>query len=345
MVYALEHFDSSTQTATKATVFHERVICRSARQLGADTPEDALAICLDLAGEVRLAEIAALLGAEEDEARRELGSLVFDEPDTGELVPAAEYLSGNVRLKLKRAEEACAREARYAANVVALKEVQPRDLAPDEIQAQLGAAWIDRKYIEQFLRETLEDRTLKVEHAGGAMWVVHSEQLDTVHATGQWGTERYPAPHIAQALLEQRPIRIYDVGPNDERKFNVTATDEATEKANELAERFSEWIWEEPERASTLAARYNERFNAIVPRSYDNTKLSLPGLAVTFRPRPHQIAAVARIVHEPAVGLFHVVGAGKTAEMVMGAMELKRLGLVSKPVIVVPNHMLEQFSR
>ncbi len=344
-VYALEHFDSATQTATKAAIFRERVLVHRPQRLGADTPEDALAICVDKFGEVRLDEVARLLGTDTSRARQKLATLVFDEPDSTRLVPAAEYLSGNVRQKLKAAELAMMDDERYAPNVAALVAVQPRDLAPDEISAQLGAAWIDRRYVEQFLRETLEDPTLTVDHPGAALWTVQSRVAKSVQTTSQWGTERYPAPQIAQALLEQRPIRIYDEGPLGERRFNAEATDAAMEKANELAERFSEWVWQQPERAAVLTRTYNERFNAIVPRSYDGVSLSLPGLTLSFKPRQHQIAAVARIIQEPGVGLFHEVGAGKTAEMVMGSMELKRLGFANKPAVVVPNHMLEQFTR
>jgi N12 class adenine-specific DNA methylase len=134
--------------------------------------------------------------------------------------------------------------------------------------------------------------------------------------------------------------------PDGERRvLNLEATLAAQEKAGELGERFSEWAWEDPARAAELARAYNEKFNSLVLRSYDDAQLSLPGLAITFRPRPHQLAAVARMIHEPTAGLFHEVGAGKTAEMIMGATELRRLGLVRKPAVVIPNHMLEQFSR
>jgi N12 class adenine-specific DNA methylase/SAM-dependent methyltransferase len=344
-VLALEHFQGSTQTATKASIFRQRVVARRAPRLGADTAADALAICLDSLGEVRIREIARLLGVDEVDARRELGTLVFDEPGTSRLVPAAEYLSGNVRAKLAAALAAAADDPRFTPNVTALTGVLPRDLGPDEIHAKLGAAWIDASYVREFLAEILEDPTVYLEHPGGAMWAVRSSQSHSVLSTSRWGTERYSAIEIAQALLEQRPIRIYDSGPDGERIFNPTATVAAVEKSTEMSERFAEWVWEHPERAAALARIYNERFNAIVPRSYDGASLSLPGLALSFQPRPHQLAAVARIIHEPAVGLCHEVGAGKTAEMVMGAMELRRLSLVNKPAVVVPNHMLEQFTR
>ena len=344
-VFALEHFDATHQTAAKADIFRQRVVAPRAPRLGADTPADALAICMDQHGEVRLDEVARLLGIPPEQARAELGTLVFDDPDTGRCVPAPEYLSGNVRVKLTQARAAAAEDARYAANVAALTEVIPRDLAPDEIEARLGAAWISAPYVAQFLREMLDDPSLVVEHPGGSTWTVKSDRRQSVLATSRWGTKRYPAADVAQALLEQRQIRMYDVEPDGTRYFNPGETVAAQEKATELAERFSEWVWEDPQRANTLAAEYNNRFNAVVLRSYDNASLCLPGLTVSFQGRPHQLAAVARIIAEPSVGLFHEVGAGKTAEMVIGAMELRRLGMVTKPAIVVPNHMLEQFGR
>jgi N12 class adenine-specific DNA methylase len=348
LVFALEEFDPVGQRAARASVFRERVIAPRAPRLGADTPADALAICLDARGEVRLDEIARLLGSTEHEARAQLGMLVFDDPGTGRLVPAAEYLSGKVREKLRHAERAAEDDPAFAVNVAELGRVIPPDLTPGEIDARLGAAWIDARYVEQFLREILDDPGVRVEHPGGQIWAVRGNP-HTVLARSTWGTSRYPAPQLAQALLEQRSIEVRDTvidATGQERSvLNVDATLAAQEKAAELAGRFSEWAWEDPARAAALARTYNDRFNSLVLRSYDDATLSLPGLALTFRPRPHQVAAVARMIHEPAVLLAHEVGAGKTAEMIMGVTELRRLGLIRKPAVVVPNHMLEQFAR
>jgi N12 class adenine-specific DNA methylase/SAM-dependent methyltransferase len=344
VVQALEEFDPVSQRAIKAAIFTRRVVAPRNPRLGADTPADALAICLDICGEVRLAAIARLLGVDEDQARQELGSLVFDDPGTGKLVAAAEYLSGNVREKLKTAQQAAAEDPRFAVNAEELGKVIPADLTPAEIDARFGAAWIDHTVVWQFLREILEDPAIKVEHPGGQVWTVKGNR-GTVLATSTWGTSRYPAPHLAQAMLEQRRIEVRDKVGDDAWVLNVDETLAAQQKAADLSERFAAWAWEEPSRAAELAAVYNERLNSIVLRNYDDAQLSLPGLALNFEPRPHQVAAVARIIHEPAVGLFHEVGAGKTAEMTMGAMELRRLGLARKPAIIVPNHMLEQFGR
>jgi N12 class adenine-specific DNA methylase len=345
LVFALEHFDPLDQRADKADIFRERVVAPRAPRLGADAPDDALAICLDTHGRVDLREVARLLGVDEQAARVALGTVVFDEPGTDRLVPAAEYLSGNVRRKLAAVGAALRDDPRLQANVDALREVLPRDLGPGEITARLGAAWIDASYVQQFLRETLEDPGLVVEHPGGSTWAVRPGSRHGVLSTSRWGTERYPAHAAAQALLEQRQIRVYDRSEDDRLVLNLAETAAAQARASELAERFSEWVWEDPTRSAELARVYNDRFNSLVLRSYHNARLSLPGLALTFKPHPHQVAAVARIIAEPAVGLYHEVGAGKTAEMVMGAMELRRLGLVNKSAFVVPNHMLEQFSR
>jgi N12 class adenine-specific DNA methylase len=347
LVYALEEFDPVGQRAAKAAIFTQRVIAPRAARLGADTPADALAICLDTCGEVRLGQIARLLGVPPEQTRRDLGTLVFDDPETGQLLSAAEYLSGNIRTRLSAAEAAAARDPRFAVNAAGLRKVLPADLAPGEIDARLGAAWIEASRISQFLREILDDDTAEAEHPGGQVWAVRGRD-HTVLATSTWGTPRYPAPHLAQAILEQRKIEVRDLveTPDGERRvLNLDATLAAQEKAVALGERFSEWVWEDPARAASLARAYNDKFNNLVLRSYDGARLSLPGLAVTFRPRPHQIAAVARMISEPTAGLFHEVGAGKTAEMIMGVTELRRLGLVRKPAVIIPNHMLEQFAR
>ncbi|MEJ3743140.1 SNF2-related protein [Actinomycetes bacterium KLBMP 9797] len=347
LVYALERFDEAAQTATKADVFTTRAIAPRAPKLGAETPEDAIAICQDIYGELTLERVAWLLGMDETEARLRLGTLVFDEPGTDRLVAAAEYLSGNVRAKLDAARAAAAEDARYAPNVEALTAVKPVDLTPQEIRVRLGASWVSGAVVQQFLQELLDDPTLKVEHGdGGTDWDVTSRRRASTLATSTWGTERMSAVDIAENLLKQRPVRVYDVDPVTEKRIlNPDASLAAQTKATEINERFAEWLWEQPQRANAHLAIYNERFNSLVLRSYDDVRLTLPGLALTFKPHPHQHAAVARMVNEPSVGLFHEVGAGKTAEMVMGVMELRRLGLARKPLIIVPNHMLEQFSR
>jgi len=349
LVRALEVFDDSTQRAAPATLLSERVVAPRAPRLGAETPQDALAICLDTHGRVDLEEIAALLGQEPEEARRALGELVYHDPAAGQLVPAAEYLSGDVRSKLAAARRAIGEDPELQVNVAALERVLPADLGVEDIEPRLGAAWIDADTHRQFLSEILDDDTVAVEHPGGAIWAIRARN-QTVRATSEWGTGRMPAAQIAKAAIEQRPIQVTDEiddGQRVRRVVNPTETTAAQEKAQAMQQRFAEWCWEQPDRTSRLLEEYNRRFNSLVLRDYTGAgaELTLPGLTRTFTPQAHQRAAVARIIAEPAVGLFHCVGAGKTAAMAIGVMELRRLGLVRKPCVVVPNHMLEQFSR
>jgi len=346
LVMALESFDESSQTALPATMLSQRTLVARTPVLGVDSADEALAVCLEANGRVDLDHIASLLGSSPAEARAALGELVYLDPAGDALVPAAEYLSGNVRDKLDVATAAAQARPELAINVTALQAVIPEDLGMDDVQARLGAAWIDADTHQAFLREILADPKLLVEHPGGAIWGVRANNR-SVEANNEWGTDRMPAPAIAKAVLEQRPVQVTDETSDGKRVVNPVETAAAVEKAEALQERFGEWVWEDPERGTRLLAEYNRRFNALVLRDYtaEGERLTLPGLAQTFTPRPHQRAAVARILNEPAVGLFHQVGAGKTAEMVLGVMEMRRLGMVNKPAVVVPNHMLEQFAR
>jgi len=345
LVKALEVFDDTDQTARPAARLRERVVAPRPPVRGADTPADALAICMNEAGRVEVNRIAELLGVEAETARRQLGELVFDDPGLGRLVPAAEYLSGNVRAKLDAAQVAATDRPDLAGNVAALNKVQPAPLGPAEITARIGAVWIPDTDHQQFLQELSGDLRARVEYGGGTVWEVRCAAY-TVAATSQWGTGRRPIGDLMQSLLSQSRITVHDkVG--DVPVLNETETEAAREKARALQDRFADWVWEHPARAARLVEEYNRRFNGLRLRTYDTegAQLTLPGLARTFTPRWHQLSAVARMISEPAVGLFHQVGAGKTAEMVIGAMELRRLGMARKPALIVPNHMLEQITR
>jgi N12 class adenine-specific DNA methylase/SAM-dependent methyltransferase len=344
LVFALEDYDPESATATTAPILNRRVIVPRIPATEAETPADALAVCLDAHARVDIDAIAGLLSMSAAQARLALGTLVFDDPETGVLVPAAEYLSGDVRAKLRAATAAGYDDPAFNPNVAALREVQPADLTPGEIDGRLGAAWIDADIVRGFLSDILEDPSVAVEHPGGQVWAVDGRNY-TVRARATWGTKRYPAPDLAQAILEQRRIEVKDPIGEGRYVLNVEETAAAMEKATEMQERFAEWLWDDPRRAAKLAAEYNSRFNAIALRSYDGARLSLPGLSAAAPTlHDHQHSAVARIIAEPAVLLAHDVGAGKTLEMICGAMELRRLGLVRKPCVVVPNHMLDQFA-
>jgi len=210
----------------------------------------------------------------------------------------------------------------------------PPPSAPTRSGPRLGVPWVTAADIAAFVTEVLGCDQVMVEHAEvAAMWAVAvpTWRRRTVAMTSEWGTSRLDAVAILEKSLAQQPVSVYDVGDDDKRVLNVTATMAARERQEALEARFAEWVWEESVRAARLAARYNELFNSVVLPTYDGAHLSLAGLAESFVPHPHQRDAVWRIVSEPNVLLGHAVGAGKTATMIMGGQELKRLGLVNKP--------------
>ena len=218
--------------------------------------------------------------ASPEEARTALGELVYDEPGTGRLVPAAEYLSGKVRKKLREAGQAAGDDPRFEVNVAALRRALPPDLGPGEIDARLGASWIDPRYVQQGLREILEDPALKVEKGHGTSWTVTGNKT-SVLATQVWGTEDKDAVSLAACLLEQRPVKVSaerserdDTAHDKHRKRlqAAAATVTARAKADELNRRFGEWLWEHPDRTADLVRTYNERFNSLVLRSYDGAQ-------------------------------------------------------------------------
>ena len=346
LVAALEVFDDETHQARPAAIFTERVVSPPAHRLGVDSAPEALAVCLDETGSVDLDRIATLLGCDPDDARAELGNHVFTDPVSEQLVPATEYLAGNVRRKLDAARQAASADDRWATNVAALEAVLPRQLGPGEIHAGLGAPWIPAHDIEAFCTEVL-GAEVEVEHlAALGRWTLalRAGRRASVSLSSEWGTARADAVSLLDAGLNQRLFTVTD--EIDGRRIrNDAETIAARDKQDAIATRFASWVWEEPERASRLAGRYNELFSSVVVPAHDGSHLSLPGLADTFRPHQHQRDAVARILTDGRALLAHAVGAGKTATMVMAAMELRRLGSANKPAFVVPNHMLEQFSR
>ena len=347
LVAALEVFDEEAQQARPAAIFRERVIDPPHERHGVDTPEEAVAVCLDETGSVTVQRAAELLGTNPSTARRQLGELVYEEPGTDRLVPASEYLSGNVRAKLAACRAADDPGGRYRPNIAALDRVLPRQLEPAEITARLGAPWIPSADIEQFCREVL-DASVDVEQLPQiGHWTarLRGGSRRSVALSSEWGTSRADAITLLDAALNQRLHTVTDATDDGRRIRNDAETLAARDKQEALATRFSSWVWEDPERAARLAGRYNELFSSTVLPTFDGSHLTLPGLAGTFVPRPHQRAAVARILTDGRALLAHAVGAGKTATMVMAAMELRRLGSASKPAVVVPNHMLEQFFR
>jgi N12 class adenine-specific DNA methylase len=347
LVAALEVFDDETQQARPAAIFTDRVVSPPAERLGVDSAADALAASLDETGRVDLDRIAELLGTDTDAARRDLGELVYDDPATSETQPASRYLSANVRQKLEVARAAAAREPRWERNVAALEQVLPPQLEPSEITAGLGAPWIPASDVEAFCREMLgaEVEIERLSALGHWTVALRAGRRASVSLSSEWGTARADAISLLDAGLNQRLYTVTDETENGRRVRNDAETIAARDKQDAIAARFAAWVWEDLDRAERLAGRYNEIFASTVVPAHDGSHLTLPGIAETFRPHPHQRDAVARIVTDGRALLAHAVGAGKTATMVMAAMELRRVGSVSKPAVVVPNHMLEQFTR
>lgn len=346
LVAALEVFDEDTQAAQPAAIFSERVIEPPVTRDRVDTPTDAIAVCLDESGQVTAERAAQLLDIDADEARRLLAPLVFEDPETRELVPAARYLSGNVRAKLAVARTAAERDPVWQGHVDALEAALPPQLEPGEIRAQLGAPWIPARDVEAFADEVLDARVEAEWIPEVGTWTVKSTSWrGSVALTSEWGTARADGITLLDASLNQRLHTVYDQVEDKKRVRNDSETIAAREKQEALKDRFAAWVWEDDERARRLADAYNELFSSYVVPTYDGSHLTLPGLSADFTPHQHQRDAVARILAEGRAGLFHAVGAGKTATIVMAAMEMRRLGSAAKPAVAVPNHMLEQFSR
>lgn len=361
-VAALEIYDPETNAAAKAPIFSRRVVRPRIEMTRADTAEDALLVVLDRMGRLDLPAIGALWGGrEEAEVVDALGDRIYRDPETGRWETADAYLSGQVRVKLRAAREAAERDPRYARNVAALEAVQPEDLRPSEVDAALGCAWIPQEDVAEFVRDLLgavvRNGTVEVSHLSReAAWRVSvpSYVRRSVEATMVWGTKRADAIRLIEDALNQRTTQIYDTveevdpGTGRSRKRtvrNVKESLDAQEKQRQVQERFVSWVWEEPERARRLLARYNELFNGTRLRTYNGDHLTLPNTSEAVRLDPHQKDVVWRVLQAGNTLMAHVVGAGKTYAMVAAGMELRRLGLARKVGHVVPNHMLEQYAR
>ncbi|MHA5023085.1 DEAD/DEAH box helicase family protein, partial [Streptomyces sp. SD35] len=352
-LFGLEEWDDKTNTATEQQVLLSRVLEPRRLPTRAKTAEDAIALAMEWdGGRLDMARVASLLGVDQEEAAAQCADagLAFRDPaqSTDETVvwePRHRYLAGNVRTKLAEARERAQSDPSFAANVAALDRVQPEDLAPSEIKAKIGAPWIPVEVYNEFLRHLgFEDAS--VLHAGGTIWEVRGANIGDL-ARNEWGTPARPTRELFTALLRQTDSTIRVTWTDREGRTYVDqdATDAAQEKARLIAEAFEDWVWADKDRADRLAKLYNEQFNNLVLSDYSDLPLTLPGLISDWEMRPHQNAAIRRIVNEPTAMLAHVVGAGKTATMAAGAMELRRTGLAKKPAFVVPNHMLKQWTR
>ena len=344
----------------KADMFSKRTIKAHEAVTSVDTASEALSISLAEKAKVDMDFMSELTGKSEEELERELSGVVFRLPESGtenpKYVSEDEYLSGNVREKLKVAELTAQSDARYQVNVTALQNVQPKDLSASEINIRLGTTWLPESDVEDFMFQLLNTPNymqwrIKVHFSKyTGEWQVEGRSLDkgNVKANNTYGTTRANAYRIIEDTLNLRDVRIYDYVEDEDGKkkaiLNKKETAIAQGKQDLIKQAFQDWIWKDPERRQRLTDYYNENFNAIRPREYDGSHLNFYGMNPEIRLREHQKNGVARILYGGSTLLAYVVGAGKTYTMVAAAMESKRLGLCHKSMIVVPNHIIEQFA-
>lgn len=335
----------------RAPLFSERTIRPTRIQSGDCSPKEALLISLNDKGRVDPDYIVRLCRRPHSESLAELGALVYETP-SGEFVTAEEYLSGDVRQKLREAERAADFNPAFQKNVEALKAVQPADLGRDEIIVRLGAAWVPESAVNEFVVSLVPSFSGTVRYIPAlAVWKIENTSAwarSSVEANQTWGTSRVNAFELIEDILNLRTTTVTDevIDPDGgtRRVVNDNETIAAQAKQLEIKQRFSEWVWKNEERAVTLIRIYNERFNAFRKREYDGSHLTLPGMSADITLYPHQQNAIWRILSDKATLLAHCVGAGKTFTMIAAAMELKRLGLCHKSLIVVPNHLPAQWA-
>jgi len=348
LLLSLEHYDEESGTARKAALFSQRTLSRVVEPDRAGEPSEALAASVQWRGRVDAAYMAGLLEAPEAEVMATLASAghIFRDPMDGNWKTADDYLSGNVKTKLK---QAVLSGPAYRHNVDALERVQPEDLPPAAIEPRLGAVWVPAHDVEAFVQEVLELKDCQVTYSAEAgAWSVKYgewEARQNVKVTQEFGTSRMNAIELVQCALNVQVPTVRDRDPETDRYYvNADETLAAREKLGLVKERFATWAFSETERRERLCRIYNDLFNATRPRRFDGAHLKLPGFSRCFDLHPHQPNAVWRIVQSGNTGLFHVVGAGKTAVCVIASMELRRLGFANKPCHVVPNHMLAQYT-
>jgi N12 class adenine-specific DNA methylase len=348
LVASIEDYDLETGLARKGPIFSERVIAPPATPL-ITSAADALAVTLAEIGRVDLDHMADLLEREPATALAQLGTAVFLNPHTEAWETADAYLSGAVRGKLAVAEAAAALDPQYQRNVVALREVQPEDLRPSDITARLGAPWIPTDVVEAFSAEIMGTETRVFHCIELASWTVDANRfIGTAAGTSEWGTGRRNAGLLLHDALNSSTPQIFDTVIEDgaeKRVLNVEATEAAKEKLARIKDAFTNWIWTHPDRTDRLARIYNDRFNNLVPRHFDGRHLTLPGASNIIRLYDHQKRVIWRIVAAGSSYMAHAVGSGKTFSIAAAIMEQKRLGLITKAMLVVPGHCLAQASR
>ena len=358
LLCSLEILDDDHKLLRKADMFTKRTIKQQRSVDHVDTSADALAVSIGERARVDLGYMAQLTGKSEEDIVQELTGVIFRIPGTeAQYVTADEYLSGNVRQKLREAKTAAEVDAAFQPNVKALEAAQPKDLEASDIDVRLGATWIAPEYIQDFMYELLntpyyQRRAIEVHFSPHtAEWRINGKNVVSranVAAYTTYGTDRANAYKILEDTLNLRDVRIYDTVQDadgkEQRVLNQKATTLAQQKQQAIKDAFREWIWKDPERRQTLVAQYNELFNSIRPREYDGSHIVFSGMNPEISLREHQRNAVAHVLYGGNTLLAHQVGAGKTFEMVAAAMESKRLGLCQKSMFVVPNHLTEQWA-
>ncbi len=369
LLCSLEVLDEDNNLKRKADMFTKRTIKPSEVVTSVDTAAEALAVSIAEKARVDMEYMSSLTGKSEEELASDLRSVIYmdfnrkpDGPYTWRT--ADDFLSGNVREKLayyQKALDLLPEDANHrneiADNVEALKMAQPKDLDASEIEVRLGATWIDKSYIQQFMVETFEPpyylrRSIEVNYSPfSAEWNITGKSQPSysdVNAYMTYGTDRANAYKILEDTLNLRDVRIYDTVTDpdgkERRVLNSKETTLAQQKQQAIKDAFQDWIWRDPDRRQELVTKYNELFNSNRPREYDGSHIVFSGMNPEIKLREHQLNAVAHILYGGNTLLAHEVGAGKTFEMVAAAMESKRLGLCQKPLFVVPNHLTEQWA-
>ena len=363
LLCSLEILDEDRNLKRKADLFTKRTIRSHKPAEKVDTAVEALALSIGEKAHVDMDYMGRLTGKDEETLFAELTGVVFLNPAyTGEndghekYLPADEYLSGNVRQKLAVAQGKAEQDPQYQINADALAQVQPTDLTASEISVRLGATWLDTEYVRRFIFETLGTPRsaqwgMKVHYSGiTGEWRIEGKSTDrgNVKAISTYGTKRINAYEIIEDTLNLKDVRIFDyVYDADGRKtavLNKKETAIAQSKQELIKDAFAEWIWKDPDRREAICKTYNILFNSNRPREYDGSHISFSGMNPEITLRKHQVNAIAHILYGGNTLLAHVVGAGKTFEMVAAAMESKRLGLCQKSLFVVPNHLTEQWA-
>lgn len=360
LLCSLEILDENGNLARKADMFTKRTIKPKTEVTSVDNANDALIVSLSEKARVDITFMQKLCNMDMDKMLKDLEGEIFNVPEYGEpnqWVTADEYLSGNVREKLKIAEHFAETDERFNVNVKYLKEVQPKDLSASEISVRLGSTWIPPEDIKVFIEYLLNPSNYACQNINvhyneaTSEWWIEGKNYDkyNIKATNTYGTGRASAYKIIEDSLNLKDTRIYDYYEDENGKrvaeLNKKETAIAQAKQEQIKLAFEEWIWKDPERRERLTKVYNERFNSIRPREYDGSHISFDGMNPEITLRKHQVNAIARILYGGNTLLAHEVGAGKTFEMVAAAMESKRLGLCNKSLFVVPNHIVEQFGQ